>query len=121
MVIRWEALIVQPLMLSVADVAEVGSSTPVATKKFFAGLERVQSETFSPTQAAQTLPVGPFVDEPETRQRVHAFLERQGSVGASHHHEVYLSDPRREAPIDRGCEGCSYGFLEQTRLLATLG
>ena len=28
---------------------------------------------------------------------------------------------RREAPIDRGCEGCSYGFLEQTRLLATLG
>ncbi len=97
MVIRWEVLIVQPLMLSAVDVAEVRSSTRVATKKSFAGLERVQSETFSPIRAAQTLRVGPFVDEPETRERVHAFLERQGLVGASHHHEVYLSDPRRIA------------------------
>ena len=45
---------------------------------------------------------GSYDDEPETIQKIDAFLEEQGYEtdfsGCRMHHEIYLSDPRRTAP-----------------------
>lgn len=47
----------------------------------------------------QTLHVGPFDDEAPVLERLHhEFLPRQGLRMTGHHHEIYLSDPRRSAP-----------------------
>lgn len=94
--LRWKALIVQPPMLTSEQVSEVISR--VARKKHLPAMASVQWETLPAIQAAQTLHVGSFADEPGTLERLHAFLDRQGLLGASHHHEIYLSDPRRVDP-----------------------
>ena len=45
---------------------------------------------------------GSYDDEPETIQKIEAFLEEQGYEtdfsGCRMHNEIYLSDPRRTAP-----------------------
>lgn len=50
----------------------------------------------------QCLHLGPYDDEPETVEKMHAFAEAEGYVldfGKGRlHHEIYLSDPRRCAP-----------------------
>ena len=46
--------------------------------------------------------IGPYATEPETLQRMKAFMAEQGFrdlVGESgKHHEIYIGDPRRAAP-----------------------
>ena len=50
----------------------------------------------------QCMHIGPYDDEPETVQRMHAFLEEQGYCPdlSAHrlHHEIYLSDVRKTVP-----------------------
>ena len=50
----------------------------------------------------QALHVGPYDDEPATIAAMDAYLAEAGYVNdfgeARHHHEIYLSDPRRTAP-----------------------
>ena len=50
----------------------------------------------------QCMHTGSYDDEPETIQKIDAFLEEQGYEtdfsGCRMHHEIYLSDPRRTAP-----------------------
>lgn len=52
--------------------------------------------------AVQVLHQGPYDEEPETVEAMHAFLETtdyQIDLGPTrHHHEIYLSDPRKAAP-----------------------
>jgi hypothetical protein len=48
--------------------------------------------------AAQILHVGPFADEPDTVDRLHAFIASEGLRPVGRHHEIYLRDPRRTAP-----------------------
>ncbi len=51
---------------------------------------------------AQILHVGPYDDEPATIQILDTYIRQQGFVldlnEKRHHHEMYLSDPRRTAP-----------------------
>lgn len=43
--------------------------------------------------------IGPFSTEGPTIERLHGeYLPQHGLVEAGHHHEIYLSDPRRAAP-----------------------
>lgn len=50
----------------------------------------------------QVLHIGPYDEEPETVRRMDAWAEGQGYKNdissTRHHHEIYLSDPRRTAP-----------------------
>ena len=54
---------------------------------------------------AQIMHLGPYDDEPATVALLDAFVAEQGlendmsdSAEGRHHHEIYLSDPRRTAP-----------------------
>lgn len=45
--------------------------------------------------AVQILHVGPFHTEPDSLEKIQAFMEANGLQQAGHHHEIYLSDFRR--------------------------
>ncbi|WP_054977331.1 GyrI-like domain-containing protein [Paenibacillus sp. A3] len=46
----------------------------------------------------QMLHVGPYETEPETVERMHAYMEARGLVQNGLHHEIYLTDPRKTPP-----------------------
>ena len=70
----------------------------VKAKKNPASLPLVRYESFEEGKAAQTLHIGPFSEEGPTIERVHSFIEENGSQLRGKHHEIYLSDTRRTAP-----------------------
>ncbi len=70
----------------------------VARKKKPVSLPLVRFESFAEGKAAQILHIGPFSEEGPTIEKVHAFIEENGSKRAGKHHEIYLSDLRRAAP-----------------------
>jgi hypothetical protein len=63
---------------------------------------RLRLETFEEGLCVQTMHIGPYATEPETVDKMNAFMEEQGYrdlVGqGGKHHEIYLGDPRRSAP-----------------------
>ncbi len=40
-------------------------------------------------------------DEPRSQKALHGFVEERGYNLRGHHHEIYMSDPRR-TPLDKG-------------------
>jgi len=60
--------------------------------------EGVRRERFHEGLCAQARHIGPYATEPETLDRLHAFITDSGYAISGHHHEIYLSDPRRTAP-----------------------
>ena len=64
--------------------------------------------------SVQILHRGPFADEAPTIARLHTeFLPDNGFTENGHHHEIYLSDPRRTAP-----EKLRTGLRQPVRRLA---
>ena len=56
-------------------------------------------ESFAEGSSVQILHVGPYALEAPTIARLHSeFLPAHRLVENGHHHEIYLSDPRRAAP-----------------------
>lgn len=66
------------------------------------GILRLRLDTFEEGLCVQTMHIGPYATEPETLERMHAFMQENGYrdlVGEGGlHHEIYLGDPRRAAP-----------------------
>jgi hypothetical protein len=66
------------------------------------GFARLRLDTFEEGSCVQTMHIGPYATEPETLERMHAFMAENGykdMVGKGGlHHEIYLGDPRRAAP-----------------------
>ena len=61
--------------------------------------ERVRFSRFAEGSAVQTLYVGPYDDEGPVIARMHEeVIPAHGAVLSGHHHEIYLSDPRRVDP-----------------------
>jgi hypothetical protein len=92
---QWTMMIRQPDFLEAVD---VDSSIERARHKTpgVAGLRFVR---WREGRSVQILHIGPFADEAPTIARLHReYLPEHGLVEAGHHHEVYLSDPRRSAP-----------------------
>ena len=62
----------------------------------------VQLVTIDEGVCGQIMHVGPYDSEPDTVARMEVFIAQQGYVpdftDARHHHEIYLTDPRRTAP-----------------------
>jgi len=92
---RWTMMIRQPDFIEAADVE--------------AGIERARHKTPSVMglrfqrwregRSVQILHIGPYADEGPTIARLHSeYLPDHGLVEVGHHHEIYLSDPRRSAP-----------------------
>lgn len=71
------------------------------------GLDTTAAEllTIEEGLCAQIMHLGPYDDEPATVALLDAFIAEQGlendmsdTETGRHHHEIYLSDPRRTAP-----------------------
>jgi len=70
-----------------------------AKKKALRALSKLRFERLEEGQAVQTLHVGSYDDEGPILKRLHEeFLPENGLIEAGHHHEIYLSDPRKTAP-----------------------
>lgn len=66
------------------------------------GFDRLRLDSFEEGPCVQTMHIGPYATEPETLERMQAFMAENGYsdlVGkGGKHHEIYLGDPRRAAP-----------------------
>ena len=64
--------------------------------------DRLRLESFEEGLCVQTMHIGPYATEPETLDRMKAFMQENGYsdlVGLGGlHHEIYIGDPRRAAP-----------------------
>ena len=59
----------------------------------------VRLETLTEGRSVQILHVGSYDDEGPTLERLHdEYMPAHGLTFNGHHHEVYLSDPRRVEP-----------------------
>ena len=93
---KWTVMIMQPEFITSAMVEE--ATREVQRKKNPVSLSLVRFESFEEGKAAQILHVGQFSDEGPTIEKVHAFIESNGSRRIGKHHEIYLSDIRRSVP-----------------------
>jgi hypothetical protein len=73
-----------------------------AKKGDLPGYARLRLDSFDEGPCVQTMHIGPYATEPETLEKMQAFMAENGLqdlVGAGgKHHEIYLGDPRRAAP-----------------------
>lgn len=79
-----------------------GMVRTAAEEKKRTDLGAVQFLTVTEGECVQCMHIGPYDDEPATFQRMEAFLAENGlekrPPSPWHHHEIYVSDPRRTAP-----------------------
>lgn len=92
---RWTMLVMQPPQVDADLVAETVAAR--ARKKPSGSLERVELRHVAEGRSAQVLHVGPYREEPATRDRLMAFLDEAGYRISGKHHEIYLSNPNRTA------------------------
>jgi hypothetical protein len=60
--------------------------------------DSLRIEWFDEGTVAQIMHVGPYAEERQTIERLHAGIEAAGMRPRGRHHEIYLGDPRRAAP-----------------------
>lgn len=93
---KWTVMIMQPAFITSQMVAQ--ATAEVERKKKPVSLPLVRFEAFKEGKSAQILHIGPFTEEGPTVEKVHQFINDQGSQRVGKHHEIYLSDIRRAAP-----------------------
>lgn len=67
-------------------------------KKGFKEIDEIGLETYHEGLSAQFMHVGPYSEEAITVPKLHRFIEENGYTLRAHHHEIYMSDPRRVPP-----------------------
>jgi len=96
---KWRAMILQPDVVTAEHLEKARTDVKAKrTKKkepVPAALPKVRLERFHEGRSVQILHIGPFSAEPPTIERMHAYAASQGLKLHGHHHEIYLSDPRR--------------------------
>lgn len=92
----WKAMIKQPEFVD-NDLVIIAIEQ-VRKKKALAQLATIKFEPLSEGVCAQILHKGPFSEEGPTIEKLHQFIKENGYQFNGHHHEIYLSDPRRSAP-----------------------
>ncbi len=93
----WTMMILQPDWMTQAHLT--AARAEVLMKKGLPGIERARLEILDEGLCAQILHIGSYDDEGPVLARLHdEWLPAQGLVENGHHHEIYLSDPRKIAP-----------------------
>ena len=93
---KWTVMVMQPEFITQEMVKD--AMAEVAKKKKPVSLPLVRFESFKEGKAAQTMHIGHFSEEGPTIEKVHSFIEGNGSQRVGKHHEIYISDLRRTAP-----------------------
>lgn len=92
---RWTLLVLQPVKPTAAEFA---AAVARAKEKGVAEAARVELRSIEEGHCVQTLHLGPYANEHETIEKLHAYMGAHHLRFAGPHHEVYLSDPLRAAP-----------------------
>lgn len=91
---RWTMMILQPDWITPAHLQ--AAKAEVLMKRGLPGVETTRLETLDEGLCAQILHVGPYSAEAPTLARLHAeWLPAHQLRENGHHHEIYLSDPRK--------------------------
>lgn len=93
---KWTVMIMQPEFITLKMVKE--ATEEVERRKKPVALPLVRFEAFKEGKAAQIMHIGPFSEEGPTIEKVHSFIDNNGSRRMGKHHEIYLTDIRRAAP-----------------------
>ncbi|HEY3687014.1 MAG TPA: GyrI-like domain-containing protein [Streptosporangiaceae bacterium] len=94
---QWRMLISLPDWITGELVAEARQSALV--KKAHPTIAAVRHEPLHEGTSAQLLHIGPYDAEAPVLARLHnEYLAANALQMTGHHHEIYLSDPRRSAP-----------------------
>lgn len=92
----WTAMIMQPDWITDAMFAAAADK---ARGKLGEPPESLRLETYDEGLSVQIMHIGPYDAEGPTIARLHQqFIPQNGLTENGHHHEIYLSDPRRVAP-----------------------
>ncbi len=98
---KWTLMIRQPEFVD-DDVFKWAAHGELARKKPGLPLEKARFEAFSEGLCVQMMHIGPYSTEPETMNKINAFIRQEGLTdtleNAGKHHEIYLSDPRKSKP-----------------------
>lgn len=93
---RWTQMLMVPDFVS-AEMFEPALAE--ARKKLGEPPESLRLETLAEGLSVQIMHVGSYDDEAPTIRRLHEeFLPQNGLVENGHHHEIYISDPRKVEP-----------------------
>lgn len=94
---HWTMLIALPDWIT--DEIVAAARTSARARKDLAAIDAVAVRTLKEGRSVQILHVGSYDDEGPTLERLHGtYLPENGLVPNGHHHEIYLSDPRRTQP-----------------------
>ena len=96
---QWTAMIMLPGFVT-PELYE-RAMQQLADKKKPASLDKLRLQSYTEGRAAQVLYIGPYSDEGPAIQQLHDFIKQSGGSldeNNKHHHEIYLSDPRRADP-----------------------
>jgi len=93
---NWKSMIRQPDFVTPGAVEE--AKAEAREKKGLKEIDRVVLEEFHEGLSAQIMHIGPYSEEGETVAKLHRFIEENGYKPRGHHHEIYMTDPRRTAP-----------------------
>ncbi|MEE9315102.1 MAG: GyrI-like domain-containing protein [Rhizobiaceae bacterium] len=93
---RWQMMITLPDWVG-EELFEEGVAK--ASTKLGDRPDSFRLEKFTEGKCVQILHIGSYADEAPTIARMHnEFIPENGLALTGHHHEIYLSDPRRVAP-----------------------
>ncbi len=92
----WTVMIMQPPAVTAAVIA--AATEELRKKKNPAALDRARFEAFKEGLSAQIMHIGPYSEERENIEKLHAFIAESGHKLRGKHHEIYMGDPRRTAP-----------------------
>ena len=93
---RWTLMIVLPDEATEEEIEEHLAAGKAKVEPEIAASLRVES--FEEGKVAQVLHVGPYAEERDSIERLHAGITEAGLRPRGRHHELYLGDPRRAAP-----------------------
>lgn len=93
----WTMMIMTPDWITAEMVEEACQAVEKA--KHPPALSKIRFGPFEEGLSVQIMHIGPYLDEAPIIARLHnEFLPENGLVENGHHHEIYLSDPRKVAP-----------------------
>lgn len=94
---QWTMLISMPSWITGRTIEDARRAA--LAKKQFPTISQVRHLTLHEGLSAQVLHIGSYDDETPVMEELHrTYLDAHGLRPSGHHHEVYLSDPRRTAP-----------------------
>jgi len=93
---RWDLLIRTPEFVVTADLRRAIETLEAKGKP--GPFAQVELRTLKEGHCVQMMHIGPYDQEGETMAKMQRYASEQKLQFHGHHHEIYLSDPRRTAP-----------------------